>query len=83
MIDELEPIIKLPSRTLFCNPDDESWIKRNILANDIRLITSRYINHESYIATKDIKIEVKLQFGMDFADFENNEMTVMAYHTFS
>jgi hypothetical protein len=83
MIDELDSTLELTKRTVFCHPLDEVWIKNNILAEDISIITSSYFQRNSYIATKDIIVDVKFQLGITFEDFRNNEYSIITYHTFS
>lgn len=71
-------MIIFPPRTIFCNPIDERVFKRSIKSDDIKLLTSTYIQRDKYIAGKDISVTLGLiSSGYEEDDFMNNKFTVV------
>ena len=77
-------VLDLPIRTVYCHPNDVHWIKKDILSDDITLTKCSWLSPNNYIATKDITVDVKIIIApySNEKDFINNEITVIASHTF-
>ena len=70
--------IEFPPRTIFCNPNDEFTIRKNIKAEDILILTSTFIPRNRFVASKDIVVETGLiETGYDTHDFISNKFTVV------
>lgn len=80
---DIDPnIIPMPARTVFCHPDNKHWIKENVLADDISIVTTMLLAIDHYIATEDIVCKPKINCLYDADDFANNKITIVTTHTF-
>lgn len=73
---------KLPAnieliRCVICNPIDELFFKKCIKADDIKLITSTYIEAGQAIYSKDCTVIFIPKMGWVHDDFINNEITII------
>lgn len=70
------------SRKIICNPVDQHILRENILADDIILVVSNWLEKGKYLVSKDIECEPKMQARYDGDDFEKNKITIIVTQTF-